>query len=676
MTKKPARPVKTPALRRQAEERLRMTKRDVAAMPTANVQKLVHELQVSQLELEMQNDELRQAQAKLEAVSDRHADFYDLSPIGHLMLDMQGHILEANIMAGTLLGCSRNTLRGQSFLRFIVREDEDTFHHHVRDVLERGVPHLCEVRLRRASGGCWCLLLKSLAKRGESGQSTGWWTMLLDISDRRRAEEDLKRKNAELVQTNERLNWVMRATNDGVWDWDLVQDTVYYSPRWKAMHGFEQPDVVEPVDEWTRRIHPEDQERVLGRLQDYLHGRESEFHEEYRIRRKDGTWMWVFDRGVAIFDETGRAVRIVGAEKDITWRKEVEQTIRRRAQEFHALADNVPALFSYIDRSQRYRFVNRQYEELFKRHNEQILGSTVQDLLGPEGYAVVKPYLDAALGGQEVSFEYRLPFPDASARWFSAQYMPDRDEQGHVIGIFALLSDVSTLKRSEQELQEKERQLRELSTKLLQAREEEQRRIAQDLHDDVTQRLASLALDLRTVQRDAQSLDPMTVSRLQQVGDQAERLATDLQRVAHQLHPSILEHVGLEAAVREQVDEFAGRTGLKADIVVRRMPPAVPSNRALCLYRVLQESLHNVQKHADATSVRVRLLGTSKGVGLCVRDNGQGFKEAEGNLRQNGLGLMSMKERVAALDGTFRIRTKPGAGTEVHAWVPLGGCKG
>ena len=640
-------------------------------MPAKDVQQLVHELQIHQIELEMQNDELRRTQAELEATRDRYADLYDFSPVGYLALDAQGNILGANIMAGTLLGLSRNRLSGQPLARYIAGEDQDTFHRHVRDVLEGRAQCLCEVRLRRESGVSCCLLLKSLAVPDESGRIASWRTALLDVSERKRAEEDLKRLNAELALANERWDRVMSATNDGVWDWDLVHGTVYFSPRWKAMHGFDEQDRPESSEEWLNRIHPGDRALVRGKLEAYWKQQGPGFCEEYRIRRMDGTWMWVLDRGTAIFDERGRAIRMVGAQTDITWRKEVEEARRRREYEFRTLADNVPAFFSYVDQDRRYQFVNRRYETLFQRPADQIVGSTIQELLGLDAYAKVQPHLDAAFGGQEVLFEDQLTVPGGGERWFSARYVPDRDEKRGVIGLFILLADVTPLKRSETELREKERQLRNLSARLLGAQEEERQRVAQELHDDVTQRLAALAMNLRLVQQDAQGADPSSVLRLQELGDSAERLATDLQQVSHQLHPSILEHVGLEAAVREQLDEFAIRTGLKADIIVQQLLPAIPREQGLCLYRVLQESLRNVQKHAGATQVLVRLLRTSKGIGLCVHDDGCGFKEVEGATNRKGLGLISMEERVRVLQGMFRIKTKPGDGTEIHAWVPL-----
>ncbi|HEU0068271.1 MAG TPA: PAS domain S-box protein, partial [Nitrospiraceae bacterium] len=136
MAKKPGSATKVTALRQEAEARLRATKRDVAAMPVNDVQQLVYELQVYQIELEMQNEELRRTQVELEAARDRYMDLYDFSPAGYLTLDMQGKIVEANLRAGTLLGVIRKKLIGQPLAQFIAAADADTFHRHGQEVLK------------------------------------------------------------------------------------------------------------------------------------------------------------------------------------------------------------------------------------------------------------------------------------------------------------------------------------------------------------------------------------------------------------------------------------------------------------------------------------------------------------------------------------------------------------
>lgn len=509
----------------------------------------------------------------------------------------------------------------------------------------------------------------------DDGKPVRFSGVSLDITERKRGEELLQHLNtaleqrvrertAALAEANERWDWVVRATNDGVWDWDLRNDTAYFSPRWKEMHGFQETDPLESTKEWSARIHPVDRARVLEALDRCHTSKGSQFYEEYRIQRKDGTYFWVLDRGLTLLNDQGLAFRMIGAESDITWRKEAEQAMRRREHEFRALADNVPALFAYIGRERHYRFVNKRYEDVFGRTGEEIMGMTMRELLGAEGYMAVRPFVDQALEGQPVSFEYRLPVSGAGERWLAAQYVPDRDEHGLVTGMFVLQTDITKQKSSEL-------QLRELSGRLLTVQEEERRRISRDLHDDVMQRMGALTLDLYSLASLTSSRDLGVSSQLGACGVSAEQLTTDLQRMAHQLHPSVLEYVGLEVAMREHVHDFAVRTGLSAEFMARDVPKNIPLEQATCLYRVLQEGLQNVQKHASATTVLVRLLWTGQGLGLCIHDDGRGIEEINGAVRRQGLGLGSMAERVGILKGTFRIRTKPGEGTEIHAWVPL-----
>jgi signal transduction histidine kinase len=297
----------------------------------------------------------------------------------------------------------------------------------------------------------------------------------------------------------------------------------------------------------------------------------------------------------------------------------------------------------------------------------------VSHLLGPEGYTEVKPHLDKALAGEPVSFEYELKVPGGSRHVLSARYVPDRNERGEVIGLFALSTDITELKSTEALLRDQEAQLRDLGAKLLRAQEEERRRISRDLHDDVMQRMGALALELYSLASSNSSHERELLSQIKVCGASAEQLTTDLQRMAHQLHPSVLEFGGLEMAVREQVNDFGARTGLSAELITQDVPKDIPLDHATCLYRVLQEGLQNVQKHAKATTVLVRLLRTGQGLGLCIHDDGRGVEHSDGAARRKGLGLTSMAERVRMLNGTFRIRTKPNDGTELHAWVPLEG---
>ncbi|MDH5666407.1 MAG: PAS domain S-box protein [Nitrospira sp.] len=678
------------------------------------------EIQSQANELARKNKELRQAHLKAEEESQKYRYLYETIPVASYTLDAQGTVLDLNEAGAMLLRSSRHHLVDRRFHVFIYESDRSLFRGFMRKVLKGAGHELCAVRL--ADDQTLSLVLVGVRRNNHERKRAVVQLAVMDVTgfirvqgvlrdsnealeatvnerteqltdalgrlnqeieERRCAEDRLSLLNDSLEQrvnertialaeANERWEWVVRATHDGVWDWDLVRNKAYFSPRWKEMHGIQDGDLSESSEEWSSRIHPEDQQKVGDKLEAYLAGIVPEFWEEYRIQRKDGIYIWVLDRGVAVFDEEGRAIRMVGAETDITWRKESEEALRRSEQEFRTLADNVPALFSYIGLDFRYRFVNKRYEELFGRHDKTMVGMTVFDLLGSDGYAVVEPYLRKALEGESVAFEYELKVPGDGIRYLSVQYVPDRGKQGEVRGLFALLADVTALKLSEAALRGREAELRALNAKLVQVQEEERRRIARDLHDDVTQRLAALTLELHGMKRYAveAGCDPSIVSKVKGLGESVERLTTDVQQLAHHLHPSILEHAGLEAAAREHADEFSARTGLLTEVLVRDLPKEVPLDQATCLYRVLQESLQNVRKHANASNVLVRLLGTNHGVGICVHDDGQGLESKTAGNRK-GLGLTSMAERVWSLKGTFRVRTRPDDGTEIHAWVPL-----
>jgi PAS domain S-box-containing protein len=184
MAKKPDGSTKTTALRRQAEARLRATKRDVAAMPIKDVQQLVYELQVYQIELEMQNEELRRTQVELETARDRYVNLYDCAPTGYLTLDLKGVVLEANLQACTLLGMNRKDLLGQPVIRLMAAKDQAAVLRHFREVVSTGTRQAYEVDLARQDGVPVSVRFESVAVQGHLGQHTQVLTALMDITGR------------------------------------------------------------------------------------------------------------------------------------------------------------------------------------------------------------------------------------------------------------------------------------------------------------------------------------------------------------------------------------------------------------------------------------------------------------------------------------------------------------
>jgi len=204
--------------------------------------------------------------------------------------------------------------------------------------------------------------------------------------------------------------------------------------------------------------------------------------------------------------------------------------------------------------------------------------------------------------------------------------------------------------------------------RLLRAHEEERARLARELHDDVTQRLARLAIDAGQVER---APSAATVNEtMAGVRAGLVRLSEDIHALSYRLHPSILEDLGLVAALKAECERFAQQESILVDVKVGEMPASVPRQTALCVFRIAQEALRNAGRHSQARTVDVSLRSLDGGVQLALRDDGVGFDPA----REKGgphLGLASMHERVQLLGGDLDIESVPGQGTTVLAWVPL-----
>ena len=227
-----------------------------------------------------------------------------------------------------------------------------------------------------------------------------------------------------------------------------------------------------------------------------------------------------------------------------------------------------------------------------------------------------------------------------------------------------------SLRAKEQTLRMAKERLQQLAGQLMDAQEQERRRVAREMHDDWSQRLAVLGMDLAKLEGELQS-PRRAESILQALQEQLTSLSADIHALSHQLHPSILEDLGLVEAIRSECDSVSTREGHAIDFQHDQVPPVLSKPVALCIYRVAQEGLRNVVKHAGVNEATVNLSADGSELRLEVQDHGAGFDPENGS-EPHGLGLSSMAERVLLVGGRFSVSSTPGRGTTIEVCVPLG----
>jgi PAS domain S-box-containing protein len=266
---------------------------------------------------------------------------------------------------------------------------------------------------------------------------------------------------------------------------------------------------------------------------------------------------------------------------------------------------------------------------------------------------------EANASSESYNTEYRIVHPDGEIRWISSRGRMDTLNGGPA-KFFGASADVTERKLAEMAASE-------LSGKLIRAQENERSRLARELHDDLSQRLALLSIELDLLNQAAENgTDP----RISKLGDDVRLISHDVHRMSHELHPASLERLGLEVALGSFSREFSQAHGIDVSLSCENIPNNIPDATALCLYRIVQEALQNVAKHSGASSCDVALRFSDDNLRVDVLDSGKGFDAAAAGLGSGSIGLIGMRERAMAVNGSLKIDSHEGKGTTVTVIVP------
>ena len=597
-----------------------------------------------------------------------------------------------------------------------------------------------------------------------------------------------RKVEAELAITYERLRLAVTAGKSVGWDWDIGSGRDRWFGDLQTMFGIRSNTLSEHIEEFRRRIHPEDRKHVWKAVANAIRDHKP-YISEFRVMRSDGTVRWITANGSFYYTVNGRAKRMLGIAVDITERKRSEEKLRESEERLAGIVSSAMDAIIVIDEEQRIVLFNTAAEKMFHCKADEVIETTVDRLIpqrfrhehtgnvlhfaegsvtnrkldgswalratgeefpieasisqietvGKKLFTIIirdvtesrraqeavheseerfrlvantapvliwmsgpdklrnyfnQPWLEftgrsieAELGtgwtegvhaedlkifldtyirtfGRRASFEmqYRLRRNDGEFRWVTDIGVPRFNPDGSFAGYIGSCIDITERKMVEEAWAS-------LSGRLIDAQEEERKRIAREIHDDYTQQLAVLTMDLEELAEEVGDFPIGASQRFHKIWNQLGELGADLHSLSHRLHSSTLESLGLVAGVKAFCEEFADQKEIQVDFIHGNIPRGIPAEVALCLFRITQEGLRNIKRHSGAERAELHLDVSGEDLHLSVVDRGKGFDVNKLSTR-NGIGLRSMEERLRSLGGHLEINSRPTEGTRIDAWLP------
>jgi PAS domain S-box-containing protein len=431
-------------------------------------------------------------------------------------------------------------------------------------------------------------------------------------------------------------------------------------------------DMASTVDEQAKRVHPEDRSRFQQAYAGVLRGESDRMDIEYRsVHPKSGETVWVRAQGNVFRSGAGRPLYLLGVMQDVTALKETERELESRVAQrtaelrksnetIRTLIDASAVAIITVDRADHVHTWNAAAEQMFGWSADEVFGRAMPnippDRSAEIGLAVARVFEGVA----PLPFDTVQRRRDQTELDVNLSLAPLRDADGKIRSYIAIMQDITDRKRLERERES-------LMRRIVDTQEQERRRIARELHDEMGQHLTSLKMGIESLQEE--SVAPL-IAHLASV---IARIDESIDRMSVELRPGALDDVGLEAAIGSLASQFSRASGITVDVHAESLRAArLPDAIETMFYRVVQEGLTNAWKHSGATTVSVVFHRHADSVQMIIEDNGRGFvTEIPDDRARSGFGLLGMRERASLAGATFHVESTPGSGTSLFVRVPL-----
>src|SRR5215510_11519211 len=446
-----------------------------------------------------------------------------------------------------------------------------------------------------------------------------WMALIREYLEQRWSAFDIDLAHDQLQLANERLQLALEAGRAEVWDLDVRTGKSTRVGNHQMLFGTTVGAESLPASWDWAQAHPDDQATLRQSLETAKRNR-TVFSEEFRVLRPDGTTRWLRSEGKFLYSPDGEPERMLGITVDVSQRKRAEEALQKSDEEFR-LAFEAARLGWWVWNEETGHVILGEGTRtvLGLPAEAEISLHTFLNAVHPEDRERVYPTWRQSLEKRTYYFvEYRVLWPDGTTHWVETRGRAYTPSRGKIVQMIGVSMDITERKRSEETL-------RTLSGRLIEAQEEERVRIARELHDDICQRLALLGMELERLRDNPESPDPKLQQWADRLAQFTEEIALSLQALSHELHSSKLEILGTTAAMKSFCAEFADRHHVEIEFTSDNVSHLLSREVALCLYRVLQEALHNAVKHSGTQHFFVQLRQDPGAVELTVRDSGIGF---------------------------------------------------
>lgn len=656
MAKKLKNTPSTSTIRKNAEALIRGKTIDTTNMANDDIQHLLHELQVHQIELELQNEELRQTQQQLEVSYDRYVQLFDFAPNGYMICDSYGIIKEANLTLCQLLGIERNQLLGKSLAMFITSERQDDYFLYRQKILKSNTSISCELEIVDARNNHKTVQLESIRLINLDNNEKNYQTSVSDVTELRKA--------AAILENENRLRQLVGAASEGILLVDESGIIKMSNESSEKLFGYRENELTgkridQLIPKSLRNLLEHDGSVFLNQL-----GNDTNSGFTELVGLKKSGEKFSADISISSFMINDALYTTVFV-TDITERKLAEDALRKEKETAQLYLDLANSIFVVLDTHQNVVLINRKGCEVLGYEEDEIKGKNWFENFIPAKsrenlIEAHNKIMNQAIDLKEV-YENEIITKNNKLRMIGWHNAVLTNNQGEVIGTISSGIDLTKRKRAEAAL----------LNAIHQGQEDERKRISADLHDGLGQHLIGSKMLFGALDDEIQNLSENARNYYQKAMKTLNNGITEARNISHNLVPQELQERGIVYAIKKFCSTYNLNKDLKIDIQSNDFHTRQDPQTELGIYRIVQELIGNVLKHANASLIKINLEQREETFLLTVEDNGIGYDSGLNIMKKTGLGLKNINSRVKGLQGDLSIKSLKQKGTCVEINIPL-----